>query len=629
MTYGDDRSRRATEKYLRETEQIQKEHRLPRYNAYRRRRRRRSRRARFGRAVAICLQLGVIAVVVVLAAAVWMFIHALDATGRLADARTDIDRVRADLLAGRSAEADMLAAQHDALAAHSDTHDLIWDAASWLPPVKTVRGITTALDTLATQALPDVVQVGSRLSPGELRIGPNHIALAPLVAAAPTMRQAAAAAILARTEVASLPSGWIGLISTARSKVLTELTSLAGSVDDVARFATAGPDMLGLHGPRRYFVGIQNNAEARATGGLVAAYAVVTADHGRIHVVEHGNDGKLQAFTAAKPVIPLDADYAHEYGNYEPAQRWITSNVSPDFPVAADIWAHLWEEQTGEHIDGTFGVDPVGLAQILGAVGPVTVHGYPGEFSGSNLATFIESTEYVAFPGLDNTRRKNFLGDVGDAVIKKMLSGAGDAQAIASALGSAAGGGHLSLWSMNDSEEGQIVGTPLAGALPATTAPFASLSVDNATSSKLDYYLDRSLTYQAGGCGSSRRESTITVTLDNTAPRHGLPEYVRSITLPGGEPAVEQVPNNTLFVFIHATDGAALERATLDGHPVAVGEGVERGHPVYFVSVKLSPDLPRTIVLHLSEPTTSGAATTQVQPLARPQQTTLDVPKCA
>jgi hypothetical protein len=33
--------------------------------------------------------------------------------------------------------------------------------------------------------------------------------------------------------------------------------------------------------------------------------------------------------------------------------------------------------------------------------------------------------------------------------------------------------------------------------------------------------------------------------------------------------------------------------------------------------------------LHLSEPITAGPATTQVQPLARPQQTNLDVPQCS
>jgi hypothetical protein len=38
--------------------------------------------------------------------------------------------------------------------------------------------------------------------------------------------------------------------------------------------------------------------------------------------------------------------------------------------------------------------------------------------------------------------------------------------------------------------------------------------------------------------------------------------------------------------------------------------------------------VPRTIVLNLSEPTVGGAATTQIQPLARPQVTDFNVPRC-
>jgi hypothetical protein len=617
---------RSAAKYYRDTKRLLAAERHKREG---RRRHHRSRRSKIRRGVVVALEVAVIALVGVLAAGLWIFIHALDATSRLSAARSDIERVQADLLAGRSAVADMEAAQADAAAARKDTHDFVWSAADWLPPVKTVRGITTAINTLAVGALPDVVRVGSNLSPRALRVAPNRIALQPLVAAASTMRAAAAAAALARTQVAELPSGWIGLISTARDKILSELTSLSGSVDDVARFATAGPDMLGQHGLRRYFVGIQNNAESRATGGLVAAYAIVTANHGVIRVVDHGNDQALEAYEAPSPVVTLGSDYQHEYGNYLPEQRWITSNVSPDFPAAGNIWAHLWERQTGEHIDGSFAVDPIGLGEILGAVGAVNVAGYPGEFSGANLATFIESTEYSAFPGLNNPLRKDFLAEVGTTVIKKMLSGSGDPQAITAALGSAAGGGHLALWSSRTAEQNQIDGTPLADALSPTTAPFASVSIDNATASKLDYYLDRSLVYRAGGCSADRRDSTITVTLDNTAPRQGLPDYVRLVTTPSGQPAVEKVPNSRLFVFIHATAGAALQQATLDGKPLAVGEGVERGHPVFLASVLLRPDVPRTIVLNLSEPTVAGTASTKVQPLARPQQTTLDVPTCS
>ncbi|HVY08690.1 MAG TPA: DUF4012 domain-containing protein [Mycobacteriales bacterium] len=626
MTSPEERElRKQVERYRRQTEALRDKEGIGR----RGRRRHSSPRSRWRRRAGVLVELGVVVVVASVAAGAWILVHGLDATGRLSDARTDIQRLRADLLTGRDPTADLRAARQDAAAARHDTHDFVWDAVSWLPPVQTVRGITTAIDTLASRALPDFVSVAPSLRPAQLRVRHNKIALAPLVAAAPTMQRAAAAASLARAEVASLPDGWFGLISSARDKVLTQLTSLAGSVDDISRVTAAGPTMLGLHGERRYFVGIQNNAEARATGGLVAAWAVVTADHGTIHVAAHGNDGLLQRFRSPTPVASLSRNYLAAYGNYHPAQTWITSNLSPNFPDAGNIWAHMWQAQTGEHVDGVFGVDPVGLADLLGSVGTVRLPNYPQVFSGANLASFIESTEYSAFPGLNNPVRKDFLGKVGTAVIHKLLSGSGSPQKITTTLGRAAGEGHLELWSRRASEQRQITGTPLAGELSPTTAPYASVSVNNAYGSKLDYYLDRRLNYQAGGCSASRRSATISVTLTNNAPRHGLPDYVR-IKAPGSTPItnVEQVPENKELVYIHATAGAALVKATLDGKDVSVGANIERGHPVFSLPVVLQPGVARTITLSLSEPTTAGVPSTQVQPLARPQVTYIDVPRC-
>lgn len=562
----------------------------------------------------------------VVVAAAWIVIHALEATSRLSDARTAIQDLRQDLVHGRPVAADLEAAQRATAAADDDTHDFVWKAASWLPPLKTVRGITSSLNILTERALPPLVRVGPSLQPAKLRIASNTIALAPLAAAAPALRNASAVMAQTRAEIATLPNGWIGLISSAREKVLDQLTSLSGSVDDASRFATVGPAMLGADGKRRYFVGIQNNAESRATGGLVAAYAIVTADHGRIKVVQRGNDSELR--DAAAPTYDPGSVYTDEYGNYAPTQHWITSNVSPDFPRAADNWAHLWQAQTGERVDGSFGVDPYGLAAILDAVGPVSVPGYSGEFTGQNLAPFIEQTEYVEYPGLDNPLRKDFVSKVAGAVLDKLLSGGGDPQAIATALGVSAGEGHLSLWSAKPAEQAEIAGTPLAGILSDTSGPFASVSLDNAFAGKLDYYLSRSLTYQASGCSGSRRDSTITVTLENDAPLRGLPAYVR-YGGSGRSLRVEAVPRDRLFVFIHATAGAALRGATIDGRPVQVSPGLERGHPVFMLDVELQPQVPRTIVVRLDEPTAAGTPTTKVQPLARPQLTALLAPVCS
>lgn len=577
----------------------------------------------------------IIVVFVAVAAAVWIILRGIAAASHLADARNDIALLRADLVNGRPTAADLRRVEADAKAAHDETHDPIWWATSWLPPIHTVRGLTSATNDLATNALPAVVSVGLTVEPDKLRVARNKIALPPLQRAAPALSEAATALDDARAEVAGLSSGW-GILGDLRDKAVAQLTSLHGSIDDAARFARAGPDMLGAHGTRRFFVGIQNNAESRATGGLVAGWAIVTADHGRLRVVQHGNDSELQNFisTRSTSVTPLPADYQDVYGNFLPANRWITSNLSPNFPDAALIWAKMWQAQTGQRIDGVFGVDPFGLQAMLGAVGPVTVPGYSGVYDATNLANYIEAQEYVDFSGTDpfnNQQRKNFIAEVSTAVIHKLLSGSGDPTAIASALGASAGTSHLSLWAAEPAEQAQISGTPLAGELPVTRAPFAALHVNNAAGGKLDYYLDRSLAYRAGNCAGDYRRSTITVRLTNQAPRHGLPPYVR---IRGDRDfhlgnVVERVPQNRLFVFIHATDGAALLRATLDGKPALVTEGVERGHPVFGLELTLDPGVPRTIRLRMIEPVTPGAPVTQVQPLARIQKTDLRVPACS
>jgi hypothetical protein len=268
---------------------------------------------------------------------------------------------------------------------------------------------------------------------------------------------------------------------------------------------------------------------------------------------------------------------------------------------------------------------------MLKAAGPVQVKGYAGTFSGATLAPFIESGEYRAFASLDQQRqRKNFLSDVAGAVLHKLLSGSGDPQQIVSQLGHSAGVGDLSLWAARPTEQSQIAGTPLAGAIPVAATPYASLSIDSRTGTKLDYYLQRTLTYQAGSCSGLTRNATITVRLVNAAPP-GLPPYVRLRgDLNGGRSIIlESVPRNVDLVWIHATTHSALESATLDGRPVVISQGVEAGHPVYGATVELDPGVPRSLVLHVQEPVLPGQFRTKVQPMAQPQTTVVNAPTCS
>ena len=50
--------------------------------------------------------------------------------------------------------------------------------------------------------------------------------------------------------------------------------------------------------------------------------------------------------------------------------------------------------------------------------------------------------------------------------------------------------------------------------------------INDAGSGKLDYYLGRRLSYNAGSCANGQRMATVGIALTNNAPASGLPDYV-------------------------------------------------------------------------------------------------------
>ena len=192
------------------------------------------------------------------------------------------------------------------------------------------------------------------------------------------------------------------------------------------------------------------------------------------------------------------------------------------------------------------------------------------------------------------------------------------------AAGRAAADRRLLVYSADPGAEADLTRTSLAGALPAGTAPFAGLVVNNAAGNKLDYYLDRSLTWTRSGCGATR-QVTVTVRLTNTAPT-GLPEYV---TERNDHPRYRTKLGDTkLYVSYYASAGAFRRTTTLDGANAGISQGTEAGHPVYSLGVELPRGATRTIVFTFTEPAGSGTPTVLRQPLVRPLSVTVHDQTC-
>ncbi|WP_067285012.1 DUF4012 domain-containing protein [Streptomyces jeddahensis] len=570
-----------------------------------------------------------------LTGAAWIVVTGLLARAELLAAQRDLDRLRQSV-AGRTApdggasaavqtpapDAALRSAASHAARAHRLTTGPAWYPAAHLPffggPVRTVRGAAHAADRLTGDVLPPLVRTVPALTAGSREGGVPRI-LSALREQAPALARAARVAAEVRAEVRALPrSTWLPAADRARTQLSRQLNRLSPAATDASAAARLLPPMLGADGTRRYLLVFQNTAEARGTGGLPGAFAAVTADKGRLRFERFGNDTELAHASAN---VSLGAEYTARYGNNAPTKVWVNSNLSPHFPYAARIWTAAWREHSGRRVDGAAALDPSALSRLLRATGPARLPDGTA-LTADNAVDLTERASYAAYR--DTAERKAFFLDAARAAAARLMDAADDPRllpAMVAAIHDAQRDGHLKMWSSHRAEQRLLETHPLGGALPNTPGPFAGLVVNNAAGTKLDYYLDRRLTWAPGHCTADGRSVTATITLANRAPASGLPHYVTQRV--DSPPYRTRPGDNRLLVSYYASRGAGLTRATLDGRPVLMSPAVERGHPVYTLDLELPARSSRTLVLHLLEPGAERAPAVLRQPLVTPLRATL------
>ncbi|MGW5548561.1 DUF4012 domain-containing protein, partial [Streptomyces sp. NPDC003998] len=568
----------------------------------------------------------------------WIGVTALLAHHELRAAQDDLDALRNSIAtsaashpapavaAGAPAESEQerlirSAADH-AASAHDLTTGPAWYTAAQLPFIggsfESVRGIAEASDRLAGDVLPPLVRAVPRFTAGAHAGGIPRV-LTELEEQAAAFTRVARDASEVQADIHRLPgSTWLPAADRARAQLSDQLDRLVPQTRDIAVAGRVVPSMMGVHGKRRYLLTFQNTAEARGTGGLPGAFAVLRADRGRLTFEHFGNDTELDGVRAD---VNLGAEFAAQYGNNEPGSVWQNSNMSPNFPYAAHIWTAYWQSHTGERLDGAFAIDPSGLGLLLRATGPARLP--DGTELGADNA--VDITERAAYAKYDNVgERKAYFVETARAAAGRLMQASGDPHMIPALLSAVHGvqrEGRLQVWSAHPDEQRLLQTRPFSGVLPDTPGPFAGLVVNNAAGTKLDYYLDRSLVWAPGACTDSGRAVTVTVTLTNRAPASGLPEYVtQRVDAP---PYRTRPGDNRLLVTYYAGTGAGLTGATLDGRPVTLDTGTERGHPAYTLDLELPRQSSRTLVLHLREPDADGAPTILRQPLVTPLRATV------
>jgi hypothetical protein len=559
-----------------------------------------------------------------LAGLLWLAVTAALARQQVQASQQAVGRLRtallqADLPAARAAAASVTAHAHSA---HRLTTGPAWWVSTRIPwlgqPARSIRGCAAEADQLGSEVLPPLLGLTDSLAPGGL-VDSGTVRLQPLVDAAPVLHRAEARLRAAADHLEELPAHtWLEPADRSRASLRASLVRIADQVRPAGQAADLLPDLLGRAGTRRYFVGLENEAESRGIGGIPGAFAIVTARQGRLSFDRFDSD---IALSRVRTRLDLGSEYAGRYRAADPVNTFANSTISPDFSEAARIWAAMWQAATGQRIDGALAIDPTAISYLLAVTGPAPLPD-GSSVSGDEVVSLTQQALYRSHP--DKAARKAYLLAIARAISARLLAVHGSPELVRAAA-RAAGERRILLWSADEDVQRQLAASPVAGLLRAGPGYLAGFSTVNATGGKLDYYLTRSMTYARQGC-TAGSTSTSTFTLASEVPAGPLPGYV---TLRLDAPGYRTRPgDNKVLLSYYGTPGSRIAAVTMDGRPVVAMPSSEHGLTVLTLPVELARGSRHTVTVTAIEPARAGRTEILRQPAVNPVTVTTRLPGC-
>ena len=385
--------------------------------------------------------------------------------------------------------------------------------------------------------------------------------------------------------------------------------------DEIQAGVAAGAVLAGADKPKKYLIAFQNSAEARGTGGILGAYAIIEFDNGDIKILKTGSNAELKWNTEL--IIKMSDEFMRLYGK-NPA-IWQNSNLSPHFPYGAKIWMANWEKQFGGKLDGAIAVDPTALSYILRSTGEIRLK------SGEKITSenVVEETLKNAYERYekDNDARKQYLVEIMNATAVKLTTGEYSKVKMAKALRDGIKANRILIYSTNQSAQKQLENVRLGGHLGLAANNEYRTVIQNIDASKLDYYLDRSVTIESKSC-QNVKQTQVRIRVTNTLETGvGLSAYVLT-RADKGKPASLITGAHRFKVFIYGPTDAKLISVSRENRTADLGgSSVERKRPVYVADVDLAPGASEELLANFSGGV--GNITFIDQPLVR--QTKLSI----
>lgn len=477
-----------------------------------------------------------------------------------------------------------------------------------------VRESTIAIDELAEGVLPMLADV----DPAVLRPQGGAFDVASIAQLAGPMATAAAAGDRAAAAVGSVRVDNVpGMLRDPLGQLTGAVTGLQPVLARAAQVVPELPEMMGAEGPRDYLLLVQNNAEARGTGGIPASVVLLRFEAGKLSIADQASSRDFKNNRAA-PIMPLDPEvvtlFDDKVGRFS---QDVTS--TPDFALSAELAKRFWTESRGTEVDGVISIDPVALSYILDATGPITLPTGDSLTADDAVQTLL-SDVYARYP--NNADQDAFFAAAAVKVFDAVSTGDFSPVPFAESVVRAVDEHRILFHSFDDQVEQAFQDSRLLGPLPTSddpARPTMGVFVNDLTEGKLSFYTWMSVEVRVDRCSTLPTYTTVVTFVNglDQATSDGLVRYV------DGARHYAKGTIGTDMQF-YGPSGSTFVGAALDGQDVSITTAEHLGRPVGRMWVVNPPQFVHTLAVQFQGTADDGTDVDIVHtPMVNPVSTSV------
>jgi hypothetical protein len=309
----------------------------------------------------------------------------------------------------------------------------------------------------------------------------------------------------------------IGPLAKVRRQFNAKVLKINDDLSRASRTISYALPFLGAAGDRTYLIAGENNAEMRDQG-MILSVGLMHTHAGTFTVNDTGSVDDMQPTQYVS--VPVPPDTALVFAGYNLTGVYQSVNASANFTFTAQDVQAMYDQVHGVKVDGVIAIDVPAIEGLLALSGPVSVPNIPEVVTAQNVAQIFLHDQYAIYPaGSAQADRHDNVSAVIKAVVNRMKTEHVDLAALANALATDVAGRHLIVWDEVPTFESTIRYLGASGSLDSTQADRTfHVAVENATATKLDYYVEESMNAHVKVTASGQADVTTVVTVHNDTP---------------------------------------------------------------------------------------------------------------